>query len=602
MSIGGTLIPKSIGGDGREPGAETREFRSFCPPDIQPNTRILALCGANDWHNEASPGKDGWFFSDFYLFHHLLEDTEPFRSSNQLWMTCVDPKTLVSKYKEYAHGSRSGDRRVVLDEVLLDRIEASKNIRVIPPKDLLERFLATLRSESQMAMEKNQPLLVFVFGHGEADTFGVAVGGECLAEKTPKLTREKFNSAIRTGVNLTLLITSCFSGGWVLKPMNKFSLPPVKKLNISGMTAVNHRELSRSWACSQSCGRAAGSIYATAVFNALVNMSTMSSSGSSDAILNRNEELLTSPTYVSLCSSVYEAYKEHDPFYHEHGVSFSAQDDQWSSEWRTRSGFPLLDYKKKWEELREVSSIQPMDENCDPKTALGFTGSIGRGYHNVVRAKARAYIDSFPGPDNIGCNTGIHWSLRQLVQGEECDKEELVYLNDILDYRLSAMTLASQYVSFLDLQFPDCMMFDTETWCNDLALEAVKDGGSKDAISKLEKYQEVRGYIMDTKVFDKPMASQGHFYAKLWAYLAIAFIESSSLSIDEIQGQIDSLVRLKDGAQRFLTTMPLAEVIMKDHNVIKHRNRFSKTVKRFRARLRSVSPSKRARKSLPVEN
>ncbi|KAL4943013.1 hypothetical protein BDV06DRAFT_221620 [Aspergillus oleicola] len=580
MSTGRTLIPKSIGGDGREAGAETREFLSFCPPDIQPNTRIIALCGANDWHDNASPQADGWFFSDFYLFHHLLEDTDTFRSSNQLWLTCVDPKTLVSKYNEYAHGSRSGDRRVVLDETLLDRIEASKNIRVIPPKDLLERFLATLRSETQIAARENQPVLVFVFGHGEEGNFGVAIGDEGSAENAPRLTRQKFNSAIRTGVDLTLLITSCFSGGWVLKPMGELLLSPAKKLNISGMTAVNDKETSRAWACSQSCGRAAGSIHATAVLNALVKMSTMSSRDSFDTILGEDEELTASPTYINLCSSVYEAYKEHDPFYSTHGISFSAQDDKWHLEWRTRSGFPLLDYKKKWEGLREVSSIQSLGERCEPTAALGFTGSIGRGYHNVVKAKARAYMDSFPGPDNVGTNKD-HWRLKQLLQGKKYPEEVLIHLNDTLDYRLSAMTLASQYVSFLDIQFHDGLMFDTEAWCNDLALKVAKEGDSKGTKSKLEKYKEVRGYIMDTKLFDRPVASQGFSYTKPWEYLAIALVESSPLSIDEIRDKIDGLVKFKDGAQRLLTTMPLAEAIMKNDNVVRDRNRFFKTLKSF---------------------
>lgn len=62
-----------IEGDRREP--DTREFLSFCPPDIQPNTRTIALCGANDWNGSPTSRKDGWFFSDFYLFHHLLEGT-----------------------------------------------------------------------------------------------------------------------------------------------------------------------------------------------------------------------------------------------------------------------------------------------------------------------------------------------------------------------------------------------------------------------------------------------------------------------------------------------------------------------------------------------
>lgn len=41
----------------------------------QLRTRIIALCGVNDWHDNASPQEDGRFLSDFYLFHHLLEET-----------------------------------------------------------------------------------------------------------------------------------------------------------------------------------------------------------------------------------------------------------------------------------------------------------------------------------------------------------------------------------------------------------------------------------------------------------------------------------------------------------------------------------------------
>lgn len=482
----------------------------------------------------------------FFGFHWLTIPVwkDSFRSSNQLWLTCVDPKILVSKYNEYSHGSRNGDRRVVLDETHVDRIEAKGNIRVIPPKDLLERFLATLRSETQIAVRENQPVLVLVFGHGEEGNFGVAIGGEGSAENAPRLTRQRFNSAIQAGVDLTLLTTSCFSGGWVLRPMGELLLSSAKKPNISGRTAVNDKETSRPWAWSQSCGRAAGSVYATAVLNALVDMSKMSSRDSSDATLGEGEELTASPTYINLCNSVYEAYKEHDPFYSIHGISFSAQDDKCHLEWRTRSGILLLDYKRKWEGLREVSSIQSLDEHCEPTAALGFTGSIGRGYHNVVKAKAKMYMDSFPGPDNVGGNNN-HWRFKELLQGKKYPEEVLVYLNDILDYRLSAMTLASQYVSFLDIQFPDCLMFDTDAWCNDLALKVVKDSDSKGTRSKLEKFKEVRRYIMDTKLFDRPMASQGFSYGKLWDYLAIALVESSSLSTEEIRDKIDGLVKCK---------------------------------------------------------
>jgi hypothetical protein len=62
-------------GEGYLGGLKEEEFSSLCPPDVQPNTRIIAVCGASDTKGFGSPDQDGWFFSDFYLFHHLLEDS-----------------------------------------------------------------------------------------------------------------------------------------------------------------------------------------------------------------------------------------------------------------------------------------------------------------------------------------------------------------------------------------------------------------------------------------------------------------------------------------------------------------------------------------------
>jgi hypothetical protein len=61
---------------GRRTGLEAdlagQEFLTHCPPDLPPRHRIVALLGTTDDKGEASPAKDGWFVSDFYLFHHLL--------------------------------------------------------------------------------------------------------------------------------------------------------------------------------------------------------------------------------------------------------------------------------------------------------------------------------------------------------------------------------------------------------------------------------------------------------------------------------------------------------------------------------------------------
>ena len=137
---------QSSSGDTSRGGLLNLTFSSRCPPDIQPNTRIIALCGITDFIGHvpvspsssesdtptstsrpaektgmasimtkgrdllspskrkerklrkkakrsskapvglASPEKDGWFFSDFYLFHHLFRGLGKYPSAIGNWV------------------------------------------------------------------------------------------------------------------------------------------------------------------------------------------------------------------------------------------------------------------------------------------------------------------------------------------------------------------------------------------------------------------------------------------------------------------------------------------------------------------------------------
>lgn len=46
--------------------------------------RVLALLGTTDIGDVASPSEDGWFISDFYLFHYLLSPAFPWRKCAML--------------------------------------------------------------------------------------------------------------------------------------------------------------------------------------------------------------------------------------------------------------------------------------------------------------------------------------------------------------------------------------------------------------------------------------------------------------------------------------------------------------------------------------
>jgi hypothetical protein len=110
---------------------------------------------------------------------------------DQIWLTSANPRTLVNKYHEYINGEVRGKRRVVLDHRLLPRIESSGKLRVVPSKDLLERFLSTLKSEVDIAAQRKQPVLVLVFGHGDDKAHGVFIGGSCEQEDSTQPTHHE---------------------------------------------------------------------------------------------------------------------------------------------------------------------------------------------------------------------------------------------------------------------------------------------------------------------------------------------------------------------------------------------------------------------------
>ena len=234
------------------------EFTTLCPPDVQPQSRILAVVGPNDLNDCSSPLADGWFHSDFYLFHYLLR-LPKFRSRKQTWLTCVSPKTLVEKYQEFTHGDPKTDRRVVLDASMLPAIEQSNNIRVVHEKELLDTFLTLLEEESNNATRDNARLLVLIFGQGDMSNHGFAIGGIGDSLRAPKLTLQDFRERLCHDAEVSLLATSCYASGWVVKP-SVWDLDSLDQHYAKGIASAGPKHASFAWDSRKSSGRAAGSI------------------------------------------------------------------------------------------------------------------------------------------------------------------------------------------------------------------------------------------------------------------------------------------------------------------------------------------------------
>ncbi len=107
---------------------------------------------------QANPAMDGWFFSDFFLFHHLLQGL----GISQQWCSAEEPQQLIQKYGEYLHGNPHKPRKVVLNQ---NMVKAGKldNFLVFPRgqpinKVLLgsSRLIISLSLSYFLALEERQ--------------------------------------------------------------------------------------------------------------------------------------------------------------------------------------------------------------------------------------------------------------------------------------------------------------------------------------------------------------------------------------------------------------------------------------------------------------
>lgn len=618
--------PAKFGADGRSvQGGRDDEskgrlrnitFSSRCPPDIQPNTRIIALCGITDYTGDlttpptsdtdttlpakksgtllskgkqlfkspskrkeqkgkgkaenstaqkagsASPVQDGWFLSDFYLFHHLFRGlgehiTRKYSlhmltlstGAIQLWITSESPSTLVDRYGEYRHGDPEGERRVVLNRALLPDIENAGNMRVFTRTDLLEDFMRTFKAECNMAAALNHPVLLMIFGHRDPKTYGVSIGGAGDPLDAPRLRTKHIVACLRgVTVPLTMLMTSCFSGGWVLQP----------DLNISALTAGISTEESYSW-LSTLGGRHCGSVYATAVRRAFMKLEDERATQIHPCPSDEDIEDRLSAIYAELTNTIHSILLyDLDRHGEDPRIQFTAQDDDWEMEWRKRSGIPLARFEKQWTKLPVVSAPK---SDRSPKS--GRTGGLGlgprsqsEGEDNVaagpygmhqklnadqskqaIKSMAHGYLNSFPGADNMSSNILLHGDARRILQGTELNAWHLGRLQAGLRYRVASMKLATEYKDIAGLDFIDCEAFDRQSWQETLASEI------EDRRAPSYKYDKFINLFDDADLFDPPVGQEGYTYCKPWDYLGVASLESGL----DLAGVRNALAKMQEG-------------------------------------------------------
>ncbi|KAE8378349.1 hypothetical protein BDV26DRAFT_261773 [Aspergillus bertholletiae] len=519
-------------------------FLTFHPPDVPVRSRIVAVCGISDDKNLAGPKDDGWFISDFFLFYHLLQPPYGHRS-NQIWMLCESPRRLVEKYKEYAHGNPRNERRVVLDQTMLPAIDSAQNLRIVPKGDLGERFVKTVEEQARLAFVYSETLILLVFGHGDKDSHGVYLGGRSPQNEKFILKIDRLKRCFPPQLQVTLLMTSCYSGGWLVQP----SVNHKMHLNVTGLAASGPGKETRSWSMSKSVGRACGSTVATAIVQQLIEVEEVKEY---DEDYDDRKQPRRHDTYFDFVRSIYQHATKLDPFMSDQEMHFSAQDDDWELHWQQRTGIPLVTFRERWRSLR---SVQPSGTQAH-STAEGHISSRKVGALQLETQRAiDEYRRSEPPSARWASNVAVHGRIWGFEHGT-ISEEMIQYLLGILTCRLNMTYEVDEFVEAIGLKFQSCFGFQVDGYRFDTAKRMI--------------YDRATHLLFRSGLFTTPCEHPD--FLKPLRFLAIVIAETCQF--EEIDEKVNMLQKFARAKELHVLPYVRGHSILEDDEVKKKKNAF----------------------------
>jgi hypothetical protein len=606
---------------------------SCVPPDVPPNTRIVAVCCIPQ--EDASPNVDGWFVSDFMAMYHLFQGL----TEHQTWMHVLDLEKLVTQDSEYLHGNPYGNRKIVLDASILAKIGPGKPMRAFTTptqRAHLDRdFKNEVARQCKEAEKNNDPVLIMIFTHGH-DSFRFAFPGRSkLLWLKPETLVKSLN--VNKGVKVGLITTACYSGGWVAKvDLKKPNLP----LNITSMTAAGEEQKSRSWRWSASIGRYCGSMFVSALVETLTRDSRTQKplrqmvegeEGDSDG------DILTDDQDMSLAEfdrTLYLTLLDLDRRGYEHNITFTAQNNSWSENFEGRVGIPLGALQDRWSSLKNwpaSPTLHPGDHlNRDPhvsqekreefiryfkeyrnsgawkkpidrlleregvanKRTLSLMMRGSRSLESWVRRRIQLYRKSNPGEDDLGGNQGLGTLMREAEnygQDGTASVETLDRTLRIIDYRLEVMRMADNYVEALGIDGPGkkcCAEWNREEW-------VAENGNHKNP--SLFQVSCIISNVDHFKLFPIPSKGLGPEYGKGYSYVKAALFcaaKYQNWSLDRVNEALEELI------QQVKEELVATKEIVKDLAEIKSKRQ--KVAEAFKRTLRDLSPMRSQPENRPL--
>ena len=523
-------------------------FLTHTVPIVHHNSRIVGVCGIPK--EDSDPADDGWFLSDFFALNYLMKGL----GASQTWIATSSAEDLVKNYEEFLRGNPYRDRKVVLNDALLQRGEITP-VTVAAESDLHDVTMEVLRKECQIAKSTRAPVLLLLFGHGDKDICGVELGEESV------LRIDDVRSVVGDDIGLTVISTACFSGGWSASTF----------LNAATSTAAGPTVVSESWGASPSVRsrRYCGSIYASALISALSDASSPlvgppnEDSSISGSIQPHAPTAIQTESFNEFARSIHDTLLDIDPRYGDkHEISFSAQDDDWETSWTGRTGIPLRTFADRWDQLEtRVSTAEP-GSFLDRSTR--FTGSgtsadtlplqefrslslsrVGSGNHlsglfggnsksqkRHVKHMAKALLRTCPGSWTGGYGPRNRSELTKFIKSPDTDFGNTADIFRILKYRFDMLYYADVLIEKLNISKPDskyCFQFDWNEWY--IRVRRARGNAGKTLCEKC--FRQLSGSAM----LRRPTKDQGKVFLHPQYYITAAIVDASQ-TLDDAEAHL----------------------------------------------------------------
>ncbi|KAF8445116.1 hypothetical protein BGX38DRAFT_1197064 [Terfezia claveryi] len=346
--------------------------------------------------------------------------------------------------------------------------------------------IENLLNALELVLEATSPgdkVLLIYCGHGDPDTMGFNIGEVDIL--TPERFRHVLTKYIHKNLSVSLLLTSCFAGGWILNP----------NVNATVLAAADHESESDSWNCSAS-GRFAGGLFIEAVAKELVRTATPSygSGGSLPASFERfssGEESIVEELFSLAAKPVFQAKKTKDATDIQQALEISFATDL---------------YLKRFLSLPRAPPNPHPDNMTDRQRQRG----------NLIRRWPPQLYD-------------IVTQYEFLRPGDETKPSNIdtITLWHSTRYRVLAAMLADAYILVLGLRpFRPFSMFDQGEWRTDL---------------KAEQGEGFIRAVIDCHIFPGPtLGGINRPFMKLYQYIAAAGVDKG-LDLPEFKEKLRNL-------------------------------------------------------------